>query len=216
MRIVIATLLLGFFFFAGCARFRPTQLQQQAIATTSSLVTTDLFEIQATELQEIDGSATARSLSQSFHLLSLSIKNKTATPITLDPTSITPEIATLEELKQHVPRLYNCYFLPAAVIGTAGLLFFWELGLPFASLLTLLGFNQSRMAVEQTEQSIAAHLLAATELHTIPAHTTSTMLVAIKHATYKPSLTMTLQTSEGEKNAILSLHKSTHSTFRLS
>ena len=195
----------------GCARFQPTRLKKTIFTEAESHTTTSSVTVAAHTIHNDAPSPIARDIIEQAYLLSLSITNKTNTPIYIDSTKITPHIMQKQDFALLVPKSYGCYFIPAVVLGSTGLLFLWQVGLPLAGLLTLFGINQSRRAAEHTVASFHKQTLDGTQ--TIPPYSTRTFLVAINHTHYTPDLVLIIQTKNSTERCSLTFKKTMHRSY---
>lgn len=190
---------------SGCARFQPTRIKKEIRTQAEARTATSSATIAAHTIHNDVPSPTARDIIEQVHLLSLSITNKTNTPIYIEAAKITPHIMQKQDFAKLVPKSYGCYFIPAVVLGSTGLLFLWQVGLPLAGLLTLFGINQSRRAAEHTISSFHGQTLDG--IQTIPSFSTQTFLVAINHTHYKPDLTLIIKTKNSTEHCTLTFKK---------
>lgn len=206
--IICATLLLS-----GCARFQPTRIEKKALSQITAHTSTASTNITACNIYNDYQSPTAHDITTQIRLLSLHITNKTALPISINSKTITPHIMHTDDFAKLTPKTYGCYFVPAIVLGSTGLLFLWQVGLPLAGLLTLFGINQSHRAADRTIASFNEQTLKETQ--TITPHSTKTFLIAIKHEHYKPILTIPIQTTTTIETCSLHLKKTMNLSFDL-
>lgn len=200
---------------SGCARFRPTLLKKEGVSSISSSYSSPRIEIHGRHLQDVDIGPAARDICRDTYLIAVSIKNKTAVPVTLDPSTITPAPFPPRALKKNIPWIYGSYFLPAIVVGASGFLFLWQVGLPLASLLTLMGINQSRKAFIKTEESLTQHVIGDRYSLLITPHTTTTFVLAIQHADYRPELKFICASEGKQEQCTLKFIKSLQPTYVL-
>lgn len=196
----------------GCVRFQPTRLKTEAITRTEAHAATSSVSATARIIHHDASSPTANDLMNQITMISLSITNKTDSPIHINPALITPAIIRSHDFAQLVPKSYGCYFVPAIVLGSTGLLFLWQVGLPLAGLFTLFGINQSRRAAERTVTSFSEQTL--TDTKTIPPHSTHTYILAINLDHYKPDLTLIIKTKNSPEKCSLTFNKTTHQSYK--
>jgi hypothetical protein len=122
---------------------------------------------------------------------------------------------TEQQLQTHIPQQYGCYFIPAIVMTVGGFFFTWQLGLPFASLFTLFGFDQSRRAAARTKTSITKHCIATHHQFIVPPYSTATMLVVLDKKNYTGTLTFTAHAAQTAIPCHLQLHKKIATTYTL-
>ncbi len=205
-----------FLLLPACTHFKPAQLKKQSFIETKGSYDSTTTTVTAHHLQATDLSSAARSITSTINFLVLSIKNKTDSSISIDPATIQPHIMKLTELAPLIPKVYGCYFIPAAILGFSGFLFLWQVGIPLAGLLTLFGINQSQRAAQRTLSSTAPYLLDATCYKVIPPHSTTSFLIAIKKDAYQPTISLKLLTTKGDELCLLTCHKSLQPSYTLS
>lgn len=213
--IIVRLMALVLFTLGGCARFRPTLLKKESLSSLSSQYFSPRIEIQSHHLLDVDVGPAARDICRDNYLIAIALKNKTSVPLTLDPSTIQPAPLAPAILKKNIPPFYSSYFLPAIVVGASGFLFLWQVGLPIASLLTLVGVNQSRKAALKTAESIAQHVIDDKRSLIIPPHTTSSFVVAIRRADYHGQLKLSCHVQESKEKCTLTFIKSLQSTYAL-
>jgi hypothetical protein len=198
---------------SGCTRFQPTRIKKEIRTQTGAQTSTSSVTVLAYSIYDDTPAPTARDIFEQAHLLSLSITNKTNASIFIDSTQITPHIMQKQDFAQLVPKSYGCYFIPAIVVGSTGILFLWQVGVPLAGLLTLFGINQSRREAEHTVVSFNEQTLNGTQ--TIAPHSTRTFLIAISKTLYQPDLTVMIQTKSSSEKCSLHIKKTPQSSYHL-
>lgn len=196
----------------GCNRFQPSSLKSKKQSTIVGCIANTNIAIKAYTIFHEAPSPVANDLIKHANLLSLHITNKTKAPISINPIKTIPHIMQSKEFAEIVPQSYGCYFIPATLLSCTGIVFLWQVGLPLAGLLTLFGINQSRKAAARTIASFNQHALGD-DIKIIPALSSKTFLIAIKHTDYQPEINLSLTIKGKEERWTLHLKKTIQKTY---
>ena len=211
----VIVLLLAAGFLPSCSHFKPTRLLNQAQTTTTAVFDTPALHASAHLLTHHDLTSTARTLTDAVEFVAVTVKNKTAHQLTISATSLSPVCMSAQELSSYIPQQYGRYFIPAAAFTIGGLFFTWQLGLPFAALFTLFGFDQSYRAADRTLTSIMRSCPTTQAPRIIAPYASSTFLVAISKQEYTGTLSFTASSATTSTPCHLQLLKRINNTYTL-